>query len=264
MVSVGIVMRSRRVMGPPDDWWGNIMMLLDNDRSTVSWLRLLQIDRRRILDANRDYVAGKGPVTYIQNHDHSTAIHDAGGRGRWFKTQPAAVALLTSRGAVMIHNGQEFEEDKFLSGSGDGRVVPRPLQWSTQSPERRMAIRADVLFSCGNSAPSLAVPFRRIGRGTTKSRFRTGGTSRSAIAPGAEQIVGPRKDGSVVHSGIDMVLQMVVAKKTEHRAAALKPIRLDAVKRPMHTCPQKQTCEKSKRVAARPNLDCPLETLGQG
>lgn len=89
----------------------------------------------RILDANRDYVAGKGPVTYIQNHDHSTVVHEAGGRRRWFKTQPAAIALLTSPGTVMIHNGQEFGEEKFLPGSGDGRVVPRPLQWSTQSSE---------------------------------------------------------------------------------------------------------------------------------
>ncbi len=89
----------------------------------------------RILDANFQYASGKGPVTYVQNHDHSSYVHEAGGRGRWYKTQPGAVALLTSPGAVMIHNGQEFGQDEFLPGSGSGRVVPRPLRWSTDSPE---------------------------------------------------------------------------------------------------------------------------------
>ena len=84
----------------------------------------------RILDANLDYASGKGPVTYVQNHDHSSYVHEAGGRHRWFKTQPGAIALLTSPGAVMIHNGQEFGQDEWLPGSGDGRVVPRPLRWS--------------------------------------------------------------------------------------------------------------------------------------
>jgi pullulanase len=89
----------------------------------------------RVLNSNRDYAAGKGPVIYVQNHDHSTYMHEAGGRHRWFKTQPGAIALMTCAGAVMIHNGQEFGEDKSLPGSGDGRVVPRPLRWGTDSPE---------------------------------------------------------------------------------------------------------------------------------
>ena len=88
----------------------------------------------RVLNANLDFAAGKGPVTYIQNHDHSTIVREAGGRGRWFKAQPAMIALLTSPGAILIHNGQEFGEDKFLPASGDGRVVPRPLRWNSDSP----------------------------------------------------------------------------------------------------------------------------------
>ena len=87
-------------------------------------------DILRILDTHRDFAANKGPVTYIENHDHSRVIHEAGGRERWFKTQPAAIALLTAPGAVMIHNGQEFGEDYWLPGSGDGRVVPRALHWN--------------------------------------------------------------------------------------------------------------------------------------
>jgi 1,4-alpha-glucan branching enzyme len=88
----------------------------------------------RILNANLDFASSKGPVTYIQNHDHSSIMHEAGGRGRWFKTQPAVIALLTSPGAVMLHNGQEFGQDEFLPESGDGRVVPRPLRWRSDSP----------------------------------------------------------------------------------------------------------------------------------
>lgn len=87
----------------------------------------------RILDANRDFAPGKGPVTYIQNHDHSAVVHEVGGRHRWFKTQPAAIALLTAPGTVMIHNGQEFGQEEFLPGSGDGRVMPRPLRWQHDS-----------------------------------------------------------------------------------------------------------------------------------
>ncbi|MGR8981657.1 MAG: alpha-amylase family glycosyl hydrolase [Gammaproteobacteria bacterium] len=88
----------------------------------------------RIINANLDFDQGRGPVTYVQNHDHSAIVHEVGGRGRWFKTQPAAVTLLTSPGSVMVHNGQEFGQEEFLPGSGDGRVVPRPLRWQSDSP----------------------------------------------------------------------------------------------------------------------------------
>jgi hypothetical protein len=87
----------------------------------------------RILDANRDFATNKGPVTYIENHDHSTIVSVAGGRDRWFKTQPAAIALVMSPGAVLIHNGQEFGEDYFLPESGSDRVRPRTLRWATRS-----------------------------------------------------------------------------------------------------------------------------------
>ena len=89
----------------------------------------------RILNANLDFSPGRGPVTYIENHDHSYIVHEAGGRNRWYKTQPAAIALLTSPGLVLIRNGQEFGEDYFLPQSGEGRVIARPLNWNTKSPE---------------------------------------------------------------------------------------------------------------------------------
>jgi pullulanase len=89
----------------------------------------------RILNANLDYAPGKGPITYIENHDHSTIIHETGGRDRWFKTQASAIALLTSPGTVMIHNGQEFGEDYWLPSSGSERVRERPLHWNEYSKD---------------------------------------------------------------------------------------------------------------------------------
>ena len=80
----------------------------------------------RILNSNLDYAQGKAPVTYIENHDHSTIVREAGGRGRWFKTQPPAIALLTSPGIALLHNGQEFGEDYFLPSEGADRVQPGP------------------------------------------------------------------------------------------------------------------------------------------
>ncbi|MCP4416015.1 MAG: 1,4-alpha-glucan branching enzyme [Chloroflexi bacterium] len=85
----------------------------------------------RILNANLDFDTGKTAVTYIENHDHSTVISEAGGRQRWYKSQPAAIALLTSPGLVMIHNGQEFGEDYWLPHEGAERVKERPLRWDS-------------------------------------------------------------------------------------------------------------------------------------
>ncbi len=89
----------------------------------------------RILNANLDFGVGKGPVTYIENHDHASVVAEAGGRGRWFKTQPAAIALFTAPGTPMIHNGQEFGEDYWLPDEGPDRVKPRPLRWAERGPE---------------------------------------------------------------------------------------------------------------------------------
>jgi glycosidase len=90
----------------------------------------------RHLNTALDFQAGKGPVTYVQNHDHSSLISQSGGRERWFKTQPAAIALLTSPGAVLLHNGQEFGEDYFIPQHGEnGRVAPRPLRWAAHGAE---------------------------------------------------------------------------------------------------------------------------------
>lgn len=83
----------------------------------------------RVLDSGRDFAAEKGPVTYIENHDHSTVVNRAGGRDHWWKAQVPLIALLTSPGAILLHNGQEFGENYWLPGSGAGRVESRPLHW---------------------------------------------------------------------------------------------------------------------------------------
>ena len=83
----------------------------------------------RVLDTGRDFATGKGPVTYVENHDHSTIVNRSGGRDRWWKAQAPLIALLTTPGAVLIHNGQEYGDDYWLPGSGSGRVEPRPLNW---------------------------------------------------------------------------------------------------------------------------------------
>ncbi|GAB1542828.1 alpha-amylase family glycosyl hydrolase [Scytonema sp. NUACC21] len=90
----------------------------------------------RALNTNKDFASGKGPVTYIENHDHGTLVNKVGGdfvgvdrNAHWFRTQPYAIALFTVPGAVMIHNGQEFGDEYYMPNSGEGRVIPRPLNW---------------------------------------------------------------------------------------------------------------------------------------
>ncbi len=79
----------------------------------------------------------KVPTIYLGNHDHSHVAWQAGATGNlgsnlWYRTQPYAIALFTSPGAVMIQNGQEFAEDHWIVENDEGssrRVQPRPLRW---------------------------------------------------------------------------------------------------------------------------------------
>lgn len=84
----------------------------------------------RALHAGLDCVDHRRPVTYIENHDHSTVTERTwGGRAEWWRTQPAAIALFTASGAPMVHNGQEFGEQYYLPDHGEARVRSRPLRW---------------------------------------------------------------------------------------------------------------------------------------
>ncbi len=83
----------------------------------------------RLLNSQTDFAAGKGPVVYLDNHDHSTAAIRVGGRDVWWKLQPALVALFTVAEAVLLRNGQEFGEDDRVPDTGSDREQPRPLKW---------------------------------------------------------------------------------------------------------------------------------------
>jgi pullulanase len=94
----------------------------------------------RVLNASKDFAVGKGPVTYIENHDHPTIVNKAGGRPVWWKVQPYAIALFMCPGTPLIYNGQEFARDAWMPDSGAGRVAPRPLDWSNAADTPGVAI----------------------------------------------------------------------------------------------------------------------------
>ncbi len=98
-----------------------------------------RVDARlmRALDNHAGLTHDKTATTYIGNHDHSHVAWQAGapdnkGSLAWYRTQPYLIALLTSPGAPMIQNGQEFAEDYWIVENDEGsgrRVRPRPLRW---------------------------------------------------------------------------------------------------------------------------------------
>jgi pullulanase len=115
----------------------------------------------RILNSDLDFAVGKSPVTYVENHDHSTVVQNAGGRGRWYKTQAPAISLLTSPGIVLIHNGQEFGEDYFIPEIGSDRVIPPPLRWNQNADDsigQNMYRLYQQLVSLRAAHPSLRSP----------------------------------------------------------------------------------------------------------
>jgi pullulanase/glycogen debranching enzyme len=84
----------------------------------------------RALNSGKDFDSTRRPVTYIENHDHSTIVEQCGGRDRWWRTQPLAVALFSMSGAPLIHNGQEFGEQYGFPEEGNDRVRSRHLRWA--------------------------------------------------------------------------------------------------------------------------------------
>jgi len=114
----------------------------------------------RVLDTNRGLAAGKSPVIYIENHDHSTVVNRMGGREQWWRAQPALIALLTAPGAVLLHNGQEFGEDYRLPDSGRERVAARPLRWECADDESggRLRMLCRQLIRLRHECPALRSP----------------------------------------------------------------------------------------------------------
>ena len=126
--------------------------------------RRLQPSLMRALNSGKDFAADKGPIVYIENHDHGTLVNKIGGscvgvdRGaHWFRTQPFAIALLTLPGAVMIHNGQEFGDEYFIPESGGDRVSPRHLNWHYHDDQAGKALHLlyKKLIQIRNDHPGL-------------------------------------------------------------------------------------------------------------
>ena len=84
----------------------------------------------RVLNTGLDFAPGKLPVVYCENHDHRSVVNRVGGRNLWYRTQAPAIALFTSPGVVMLHNGQEIGIDVWMPDEGAGRVIPRPIDWT--------------------------------------------------------------------------------------------------------------------------------------
>lgn len=96
----------------------------------------------RALNAGKDCDETRRPVTYVENHDHSTVTEQCGGRADWWRTQPLAIALLTAAGAPLIHNGQEFGDQYGFPEDGNGRVMARPVQWQFADDDTGRRMRA--------------------------------------------------------------------------------------------------------------------------
>jgi 1,4-alpha-glucan branching enzyme len=98
----------------------------------------VQPDILRLLDSATGFDDGtngtrlRAPTIYIENHDHAQIASNAEGWAHWERTRPWAIALFTTYGAVLCHNGQEMANDYYMPESGDGRVIPRPVLWWTE------------------------------------------------------------------------------------------------------------------------------------
>jgi pullulanase len=108
--------------------------------------RRLDAKIMRVLDSGKDFGLGRVPTIYVENHDHERFILKAGGRGEWWRTQPFMIALFTSPGAVLIYNGQEFGEDRWMPEEDreaeEKRVKERPLRWEFLNDEAGERLRS--------------------------------------------------------------------------------------------------------------------------
>src|SRR5271157_184661 len=125
--------------------WYDVMR--SHSANYISYDHHIDTQFLRVLNAGKDFNAGKGPVTYLENHDHSTITLSAGGRGLWYRLQPYIIALYTTPGAVMVANGQEFGRVEFLwekdgdKPANEKRVQPRPLRWAEADDGPGQALR---------------------------------------------------------------------------------------------------------------------------
>lgn len=133
-----------------------------------------RIDERimRLLNTARDFQPGRAPITYVENHDHSSiaavasgAFHCQFARDQWYRAQPYLIFLLTCFGAPLLYNGEEFMDGYAMPEGPEEteackRVSPRPKRWdfSDDSIGRWMRDLVKKLNNIRNDHPALRSP----------------------------------------------------------------------------------------------------------
>jgi pullulanase len=115
----------------------------------------------RMLSSSRDFDEDRVATIYLENHDHKAfALKASASRDEWWRMQPYLIALFTCPGAVMLHNGQEYANSYDMPESGDGRVVPRPIDWAALGDQYggKVAALVTALAAMRASHPSLRAP----------------------------------------------------------------------------------------------------------
>ena len=110
----------------------------------------------RLLDAARDFAAGRMPVTYIENHDHESFMLNAGGRDEWWRTQPYAIALLTAYLYAFLRTGKLL-----LLVPGLPRSVDLPAKFTFVSATAISLTVASAAKACPEETPTKTAPSMR-------------------------------------------------------------------------------------------------------
>jgi glycosidase len=137
-------------------------------------IRLLDLDYAgyalRLEGAGDNFI--KSPFVYLETHDSNRLISyfpardgkdyfgvEQGDRyASWFLTQPYVIALFTSQGTPMVHNGQEFGENYVVPKAGMERILNfRFLRWENieDRPGRMLLSLYQRLVSLRKKYPSL-------------------------------------------------------------------------------------------------------------
>ena len=130
-------------------FWDNGLMDQCNSQlqsGPISGMYLSALNDTRFLDAE-----DKRATLYLTNHDHASVAYQAGlnpqvaGNAPWARTQPHAIALLTSPSTPLIPMGQEFGvvvELPEVDSASNPRVQTRPLAWNVAGSESGRALTA--------------------------------------------------------------------------------------------------------------------------
>ncbi len=158
-----------------EDFRKNLEERFAKDDLDESLIRLLDLDSHgyQICYESEIEELVKSPFVYLETHDHSRLIsyfparastkdyfgESQGDRySSFYLTQPYVIALFTSPGTPMIHNGQEFGENYIIPESGMERILNfRFLRWENteDGPGRILLSLYQKLISLRKIHPSL-------------------------------------------------------------------------------------------------------------